>query len=393
MLNFDYQNKTRIIFGKGTPAEVGAHLKPLAKKVLLHYGGGSVKKNGLYDTVTASLKAAGVAFVELGGVVPNPRLSLVYKGIELCRSEGVDFILALGGGSVIDSAKAIAAGVPDKGDVWDFYEKKRGFSTALPVATILTIPAAGSESSPGSVVTNEKTGRKLAIIGDCLTPVFSIVDPSLFVSLPPEQIANGVCDMMSHIMERYFTPTAHTEVIDGLCESTLRTIMRNARRLKKDRADYDAWAEIALAGTLAHNGLMGLGRIGDWASHAMEHELSARYDIAHGAGLAIVTPAWMKHVCPAHTGNFAQFAVNVMGIDGSLRDQTAVAAEGIAALEAFFADIGLPTRLRQAGIDGAHLEEMAQRATGFAFGTENPLGGLQKIRWQDVLSIYHAALD
>lgn len=297
MLNFVYDNKTTLIFGKGTQHEAGALLKPFGKKVLLHYGGGSIRRSGLYDAVTASLKAAGVEYEELGGVQPNPTLPLVYEGIRLCREHGLGLVLAVGGGSVIDSAKAIALGVPHEGDVWDLYlSKQQPQADPLPVATVLTIPAAGSESSPNTVITNEETRRKLGYGSPKLRPVFSIINPELFFTLPHHQMANGVSDMMSHIFERYFTRTLHTDLSDGLCETTLRTIMRNARILNGNLHDYDAWAEIAFSGNLAHNNLLGVGREQDWGCHAMEHELSALYHVDHGAGLGRRHPG-MDEVC------------------------------------------------------------------------------------------------
>lgn len=286
-------------------------------------------RSGLYDAVTASLKAAGVEYEELGGVQPNPTLPLVYEGIRLCREHGLGLVLAVGGGSVIDSAKAIALGVPHEGDVWDLYlSKQQPQADPLPVATVLTIPAAGSESSPNTVITNEETRRKLGYGSPKLRPVFSIINPELFFTLPHHQMANGVSDMMSHIFERYFTRTLHTDLSDGLCETTLRTIMRNARILNGNLHDYDAWAEIAFSGNLAHNNLLGVGREQDWGCHAMEHELSALYHVDHGAGLAVVTPAWMKYVSPKHQGMFAQFAVKVMGVEGSFREPEALIPEG-----------------------------------------------------------------
>ena len=271
MLNFIYDNKTTLIFGKGTQHEAGRLLKPFGKKILLHYGGGSIRRSGLYDSITASLKAAGVEYEELGGVQPNPTLPLVYEGIRLCREHGLGMVLAVGGGSVIDSSKAIALGVPYGGDVWDLYlSKKQPDFEPLPVATVLTIPAAGSESSPNTVITNEETRRKLGYGAPALRPVFSIINPELFFTLPHRQMANGVSDMMSHIFERYFTRTLHTDLSDGLCEATLRTIMRNARILNGNLHDYDAWAEIAFSGNIAHNNLLGVGREQDWACHAME---------------------------------------------------------------------------------------------------------------------------
>jgi len=390
MLNFDFYAPTRILFGKDTEKEVGALLKPLAKKVLIHYGGGSIKRSGLYDTVVASLKSAGVDFVELGGVKPNPRLSLAHEGIELCRRENVDFILAVGGGSVIDSAKAIAMGVYYDGDVWDFYEKTAGpLERAVPVATILTIPAAGSESSGDTVITNEEKALKYGYGGPPLRPVFSIMNPEQFFTLPPEQLGYGVADMMSHVFERYFTNTTHTDLTDGLCEATLKTLMKNALLAKENMTDYNAWSELGFAGTVAHNGLLGMGREQDWACHDIEHELSAIYDVPHGGGLAVVTPGWMQHVYKENINMFVQFSVNVMGVEGSFRDPDAIVQEGILRLREFFVKLGLPTTLSELGIGEDRLEEMAKKATKIAFGKESPLGGFKKLYWQDVLAIYN----
>ncbi len=391
MLNFDFQNATRIIFGKETQRSVGELLKPHGCKVLLHYGGSSIKKSGLYDEVVASLRAAGVDFVELGGVVPNPRLTLVQQGIALCRQEGVGLILAVGGGSAIDSAKAIAMGVYYDGDVWDIYEQHKPIQRALPVATILTIPAAGSEASTSTVITNEAKQMKLGYGSNLLRPVFSIMNPELFFTLPKNQIANGVADMMSHIFERYFTNTTRTDLTDGLCEATLRTIMKNALIVSADPADYDAWCQVGFGGTIAHNDLLGLGRAQDWACHGMEHELSAIYDVAHGAGLAVLTPAWMQYVYKANIDMFVQFAVNIMGVQGSYREPDAIVLEGIARLREFFRKMGLPGTLAELGIDGANLELMAKKATGEAYGSEHGIGGLKRLLWKDVLEIYKLA--
>jgi alcohol dehydrogenase YqhD (iron-dependent ADH family) len=393
MLNFDLYMPARIVFGRETQHKIGSLLKPHAKKVLLHYGGGSIKKTGLYDQVVTSLKDNGISFVELGGVVPNPHLALVHQGIALCRQEKVDVILAVGGGSVIDSAKAIAMGVYYKGDVWEIYEKNPQIKKALPVAIVLTIPAAGSESSGDTVITNEKTGRKYGYGSPLLRPLVSIMNPELFFTLPKNQIANGVADMMSHIFERYFTNTTHTDLTDALCEATLRTIIANAPRLMENQEDYDTWAEIGFAGTVAHNGLLGMGREQDWACHDMEHELSAAYDVAHGAGLAVLTPAWIKYVCRTNMDMFAQFAVNVMGVSKGIRDKEELVAEAIRRLQQFYRSIGLPQTMAELSIDDSRLEEMAQKATRYYFGKadERELGGLRKLRWQDVLNIYHLA--
>lgn len=385
MLNYDYQNKTRIVFGKDTHKEIGSLIKPYAGKVLLHYGGSSIKKSGLYDSVVASLKENAIDFVELGGVVPNPRLTLVHEGIALCKKENVDFILAVGGGSAIDSAKAIAMGFYYEGDVWEIYESGKSIEAALPLATVLTLPAAGSESSESTVITNEEKQLKLGYSNDLLRPVVSVMNPELYFTLPRNQIANGVADMMSHIFERYFTNTTHTDLTDGLCETTLKTIMKNALIVSNSPQDYDAWCEVSFGGNIAHNGLLGLGRQQDWACHGMEHELSAIYDVAHGAGLAVLTPAWIKYVYKTNVPMFVQFAVNIMGVEGSYRDPDAIILEGIARLSEFFRKMGLPQTLAELGIDGSKLELMAQKAAS------RPLGGLKRLNWQDVLAIYNLA--
>ena len=393
MESFDLYTPARILFGKDRQKEVGALLKPLAKKVLIHYGGGSIKATGLYNEIITSIQAAGVDYVELGGVQPNPRLSLVREGIALCEKEKVDFILAVGGGSAIDSAKAIAMGVCFDGDVWEIYEKGLPVEKALPVATVLTIPAAGSESSGDTVVTNEEKQMKLGYGSPALRPVFSIVNPMLFYTLPKHQIANGIADMMSHVFERYFTNTKHTDLTDGLCEAVLGTMLRHAPVVKEDPEQYDAWAEIGFAGTVAHNGLLGMGREQDWACHSMEHELSAIYDVAHGAGLAVLTPYWMAYVYRDHPQMFVQFAVKVMGVQGSFRQPEDLITEGIRRLRGFFTDMGLPASLTELGIGSEHLEEMAKKCTAIAYGgREIPVGGLKKLYWQDVLAIYKMAL-
>ena len=390
MHNFDYCVPTRLLFGKDTQKQVGATLKPHASKVLLHYGGQSIKRSGLYDEVVASLNEAGVAFVELGGVVPNPRLSLVHEGIALCKAEGVDLILAVGGGSVIDSAKAIAVGFYFDSDVWEMYENGIPAKKALPVATVLTIPAAGSEASNSSVITNEEKQMKLGYGSELIRPCVSFINPEHFFTLPKNQIANGVADMMSHIFERYFTTTKNTDLTDALCEATLRTIIKNAPLLIDNPQNYDAWFEVGFAGTIAHMDLLGLGRQQDWACHGMEHELSAIYDVAHGAGLAVLTPGWIQYVYKDNVNMFVQFAVNVMGVSGSFRDPDAIVMEGIARLRAFFKRMGLPASLKELDIHGEHLELMAKKATCLAYNLpERPLGGLKKLHWQDVLAIYH----
>lgn len=387
MLNFEYHNPTKILFGRGYEAQIGRLVRPYGSKLLLHYGGKSIRQSGLYDRVVASLREAGVEFVELGGVRPNPRLALVHEGIELARRERVDLILAVGGGSVIDSAKAIALGVGYDGDVWDFFERKAVPEKALPVAVILTIPAAGSENSPNSVITNEALALKVGTKHQISRPVFSILNPELCMTLPREQIGYGVCDMMAHIMERYFTHTTHVDLTDRLCEGALRTAMENGCKLMRDSQDYDAWAEIMLTATLAHNGLLGMGRAEDWGSHKIEHELSAIYDVPHGAGLAVIFPAWIRYVWKENPEMFLQFAVKVMDVDSSLRDKEGAILEGVRRLEGFFKEMELPIRLHELGIGEEHLEEMAEKTL-----LRGPIGGLKVLTAQDVLEILKLAL-
>lgn len=392
MLNFDFQSPTRVVFGRGTHNDIGALLRPYADKVLLHYGGGSIRRTGLYDDVVRSLAGAGVSFVELSGVQPNPRVSLVRKGIALCRQEGIRLILAVGGGSVIDSAKAISLGIgnPDL-DIWDIFARGLTPKKGIPVATILTLPAAGSEVSNSCVISNEETLQKYGCNGDFNRPLLSVIDPVLFTTLPKHQIANGVTDMLTHVMERYFSNTAHTELIDGLGETTMRTIIEFGKRVYDDPADYDAWCQVSLAGALAHCNLLGVGREQDWASHKLEHELSARYDIAHGAGLAVVFPAWMRYCVDVNIQRFADFAVRVMGVDGAITEREA-ALRGISALEAFFASIGQPSKVSDFGADEAAIIEMARRAVTNEDGGERRVGFYKRLYAEDIAAIYRSVL-
>lgn len=389
MENFISQLPTKIFFGRGMESEVGAEAALYSRKALLHYGGSSAEKSGLLGRVRASLKKAGVEWVELGGVKPNPVISLVREGVALCRAENVGIILAVGGGSVIDSAKAIAIGFHYQGDVWDFYTGAAPNPIkALPVATVLTIPAAGSESSTGSVITNEEGALKRAVNADCIVPRFSVLNPELAFTLPPNQIANGVTDIMAHLMERYFTNVTHVEFSDRLIEATLRTVIAAAPRVMADRTDYDAWAEVMWAGSIAHNNLLDRGRMGDWASHDIEHELSGLYDIAHGAGLAVIFPAWMKYNLSHDIARFAQFAVRVWGVEPDYLDKEAVALEGIARLEAFWKSIGQAVRLSGLGIGVDRAAEMAKKCTD---GDRHTTGQFVKLTSVDIEKIYRLA--
>ncbi len=366
---------TEVIFGRGTEDKVGREIKKLGSRVLLHFGSGSIKKSGLYDRVVASLNAASVEFVELGGVKPNPRLSLVQKGIQICREEKLDCILAIGGGSVIDSAKAIGVGVPYEGDVWEFYEQKAEPASMLPLGVVLTIPAAGSEASVSSVVTKEEGDLKLAINYEILRPRFAIMNPELTFTLPPFQTAAGAADIMSHILERYFTNVDHVDLTDRLCEATLQTVIHNAPIALAEPENYDARAEIMWASTLAHNDLLSTGRVGDWATHMIEHELSALYDVTHGAGLSVVFPAWMTHTYKHDLDRFVQFAVRVWRVEQDFEEPERTALEGIARLKQFWRSIGLPVTLSELGVPDDRLEEMAKRAVGFGkLGSFVPIG-------------------
>jgi hypothetical protein len=335
MENFTFLSPTKIIFGRGVENQVGDETRVYSKKVLLHYGGGTIKRIGLYDRVVKSLRDAGVEFIELGGVQPNPRLSLVKQGIELCRKHNIDFILAVGGGSVIDSAKAIAVGVPYEGDVWDFYSGKEVPEKALPVGVVLTIPAAGSEASKSSVITNEDGWYKRGLNVEIIRPKFAIMNPEITFTLPPYQTACGAADIMAHVMERYFTHQKDVDFTDRLCEATLKTIIKNVPIVLEEPENYQARAEIMWASTIAHNDLLSTGRIGDWASHAIEHELSGIYDVPHGAGLAVVFPAWMKYVYKEDVDRFVQFATRVWDVEMDFSNPDRTALEGIYRLTQF----------------------------------------------------------
>jgi alcohol dehydrogenase YqhD (iron-dependent ADH family) len=386
MENFTFRNATKIIFGKDTENQVGTETARYGSKVLLHYGGGSIKKYGLYDRVLKSLEAAGLEIIEMDGVQPNPRLNLVKKGIDICRKEKVDFILAVGGGSVIDSAKAIAAGVPYNGDVWDLFTKKAVAKEAIPLGVVLTIPAAGSESSAVTVITNKEGSYKRAFENEILRPKFAILNPEISYTLPPYQTACGIADIMAHIMERYFTKVQNVDLTDRLCEATLKTVIDNAPLALNNPDYYHARAEIMWAGTIAHNDLLGTGRIGDWASHGIAHELSGIYDITHGAALSIIFPAWMKYVYKKDPERFARFAVRVWNEEPDFNDIERMALAGIKKLEGFYREIGLPITLKEANIPYDRLEEMAEKCT-----EEGPRGNFVSLSRDDVLEILKLA--
>ncbi len=393
MLNFEFYSPTRIVFGKGTSDQVGSHIAPLAKKVLVHYGSDRIVKSGLLKRITDSLTAAGVSYVTLGGVRPNPDVELTKQGIELARKEGVELVLCVGSGSVIDSGKGIALGLknPDL-DIWEVYEKNLDTDGAYPVACVLTFPAAGSESSNSTVLSNYKLQLKFGYNREWNRPVLAFVDPTLFESIPKFQIACGVADMMSHIFERYFSNTEHTELSDALSEATLRTLLEFGPKVVQNPADYDAWCQVALCGTIAHNNMLGVGREQDWACHKMGHELTARFGVTHGAGLAVLTPVWMRHVWRVNPKRFLDFAVRVMGEEEQPQAVAATIESGVSALETFFSRMGLPSRLSKLGVDKKQLSDIAYAATHAPDGSDRPLGGLKKIYEADAKAIYERAI-
>ncbi len=386
MENFRFSMPTEVIFGKGTEKEVGAATKRIGTRVLLHYGSERVRKSGLLDAVIRSLKEAGVVHVELGGVQPNPRLALVKEGIRICREKKLDAILAVGGGSVIDAAKAVGVGVPYSGDVWDFYTGKAKPTTMLPLGVVLTIPAAGSEASQSSVITNDEGSYKRALDIEVIRPRFAILNPELTFTLPTYQTAAGAADIMSHIIERYFTNVDHVDLTDRLCEATLKTVIHNVPIALAEPSNYHARAEIMWAGAIAHNDLLSTGRVGDWATHMIEHELSALYDVTHGAGLAVVFPAWMQLTYRHDLKRFVQFAVRVWGIEEDFAEPERTALEGIARLKAYWKSIGLPVTLGELGVPTDRIEEMAERAVSYG-----PVGHFIPIKKREALEILKLA--
>ncbi|MBP1676080.1 MAG: iron-containing alcohol dehydrogenase [Bacteroidetes bacterium] len=388
MNNFNFYSPTYFVFGKDRENETGKYIQRFGgKKVLIHYGSGSVIKSGLLERVKKSLESSGIAFSELGGVVPNPRSGLVYQGIDICKKENIDFILAVGGGSVIDSAKAIALGALYEGDFWEFYNGKR-IDKALPVATILTLTAAGSEGSTGSVITHENGMLKRAANSDLIRPVFSILNPQLTCSLPPYQTACGATDMLAHVMERYFTNTKEVEITDRLCEGIMLTIINETPKALANPDDYEARANLMWAGMVAHNDICGVGREQDWSTHNMEHELSGLYDVAHGAGLAVMFPAWMKYVMSHDVNRFAQFAVRIWGCEMDFQNPENTAIQGIKHYEHFLQSIGMPIRFSELGAKAGDIPVLV-KTLGLGEGT---LGSFVKLTEKDVQKIYELAV-
>ena len=389
MNNFVFYSPTEFVFGKATEMQVGALArKHGARKVMIVYGGGSVVRSGLLDRVKQSLQEAGIEYCLMGGVQPNPVDTKVYEGIEFCRREQADMLLPVGGGSVIDTAKAIAAGVLYEGDFWDFYIGKAKVTKALKVAVVLTIPAAGSEGSGNTVITKLDGLQKLSLrVPEVLRPVFSIMNPELTYTLPPFQTACGVADMMAHIMERYFTNTQDVEISDRLCEGTLTAIIKEAYRVKQQPDNYAARANLMWAGMIAHNGTCGVGCEEDWASHFLEHEISAIYGVTHGAGLSVIFPAWMTWMVEHNVGKIAQYAVRVWGVPES-EDKKAVALEGIGKLKAFFSSLGLPVTFKELGVENPDIDRLAD---SLHRNKGELVGNYVKLTKQDSKEIYHLA--
>lgn len=389
MENFTYCTPTKYIFGKGAEMNAGSELIALgSKKTLLVYGQKSAEKSGLLGKIRESLKASSIEWEELGGVKPNPEDTLVYEGIEKCRSNNIDSILAVGGGSAIDTAKAIAMGAVYDGDFWDFFAGKAKAEKALPIGVVLTIPAAGSEGSGNSVITKIDGMIKISLRTDfVLRPKFALLNPELTFSLPPYQTASGIADMMAHIMERYFTTTPDVEITDRVSEGVLKAIIEEAPKVMTNPDDYQARANIMWSGTLAHNGICGTGRKEDWTSHAMEHEISAVYGVTHGAGLAVVFPAWMTYMAEKQPEKIAQFGRRVF--DVVEHDDKAAALEGISCLKAFFGSIGLPVTFAELGVADPDLELLVDRLHK---NKGEVIGGYRQLTKNDTIEIYRLAL-
>ena len=391
MNNFTFYSPTYFVFGKDEENNAGKYVKRFGgTKVLIHYGGGSVVRSGLLDRIKASLAEQEIAYVELGGVKPNPRSGLVYEGIELCKQENVDFVLAVGGGSTIDSAKAIAVGAVYDGDFWDFYSGKT-IEKALPVATVLTIAAAGSEGSGDSVITKEEGMFKRGAGGEAMRPVFSILNPALTQTLPAFQTAAGITDIMAHLFERYFTNTQDVEVTDRVIEGLLLTMIHEAPKVIADPNNYQARANIMWAGMLAHNNCCGVGREQDWASHDLEHELSALYDCAHGAGLAVVFPAWMEYNMNHDVMRFAQVANRVWGCEMDFQHPEITAKAGIDAFRSFLRSIGMPQTLAELGGKEEDIPYLAHTAS-YGNGNKGTLGSFVVLKEKDMENIYRLTL-
>ena len=391
MKNFVYQLPTKFLFGRGAENEVGREVRALGgTKVLIHYGGGSAVRSGLIDRVKKALDAENIGYVELGGVQPNPRDTMVYKGIALARREGVDFVLAVGGGSSIDSSKAIAHGLQYDGDFWDFFCGKAKPEKTTPLGVVLTMSAAGSESSNSCVITQESTRTKRGLRSELNRPRFAAMNPELAMTLPPYQIACGATDILAHIMERYFTCETEVDLTDRLCEGAMQAVIRAAKIAVKTPDSYDAQAQLMWGSTIAHNETLGVGRVSDFGSHQIEHELSALYDVPHGAGLAVVFPAWMRYQFSKNPMRFAQFAVRVYGCSMDFEHPERTALAGVEAHEAFLREIGMPVTLHELGARAEDIPALAAKTKKTNLETMTT-GGAFPMTTQDVEAILHLA--
>lgn len=385
--NFTFWNPTVLIFGKGQLEQLKTQVPRYGKKVLLVYGGGSIKRSGLYEKVTALLDEIGAQVYELPGVEPNPRLTTAQKGIEICKNEGIEFILAVGGGSVIDCTKLIAAGSKYDGNAWDLVTKKAAAKEALPFGTVLTLAATGSEMNAGSVITNWETNEKYGWGSPVTFPKFSILDPVNTYTVPRDQTIYGIVDMMSHVLEHYFHLEENTDFQDRMCESLLLTVMETAPKLLADLENYEHRATILYCGTMALNGILNMGYRGDWATHNLEHAVSAVYDIPHGGGLAILFPHWMEHNLSVKPERFKKLAVRVFGVNPDGKSAEEAGLEGIRKLREFWSSIGAPAQLADYDIDDSKLEIMADKAMVYG-----EYGNFKKLNREDTLAIYRASL-
>ncbi len=387
MNEFTFYNPTKLIFGKGQVEQLKELVPQYGKKVLLVYGGGSIKRNGLYDQVVSLLKDIDAEVFELSGVDPNPRLTTVREGVEICKENDIDFLLAVGGGSVIDCTKAIAAGAKYSGDAWDLVTKKAVAEEALPFGTVLTLAATGSEMNAGSVITNWETNEKYGWGSPATFPQFSILDPKNTFTVPKNHTIYGMVDMMTHVFEQYFNNATNTPLQDRMCESVLKTVIETAPKLINDLENYELRETILYSGTIALNGMIQMGYNGDWASHNIEHAVSAVYDIPHAGGLAIIFPNWMKHNLKVNPSRFAQLAVRVFDVDPTGKSEEEVALEGIDKLRDFWTTIGAPSRLADYDIDDSQLDSMADKAM-----VNGEFGNFNKLNKEDVLAILRASL-
>lgn len=392
MNKFEFYSPTKVIFGQGVEDRVGSEIKKWGgSKVLVHFGGGSVKKSGLLDRVEASLQAENIEYVLLGGAKPNPRLSLVREGVELCRKNSVDFILGLGGGSAIDSAKAIALGVPYEGDVWDLFDGKAVPKSALLHCNILTLAATGSETSSSSVITNEDGWHKKGVNTEFNRPCFTLLNPELLYTLPPYQTACGIVDIMMHTMDRYFSNGGINEITDRIAEALLRTVIQYGAVCMKDPENYEARSEIMWAGSLSHNHLTGLGRVGDWAPHQIEHELSGKYDVAHGAGLAAIWTSWATYVYKENVMRFARFGANVWGLNLNYENPEETALQAIESTKEYFHSIGMPVTVKELLGREATEEEMKDMAVKCTFYGKRTVGNFKVLGEKEIYEIYLGA--